>query len=139
MNQSACLRRASRSAFQRSVKRQQIAHLAQLDFLREATNVVFLGPPGTGKTHCETRSTVPTGTGARIGPAGRAFSGARLATHKRAIVGSRVEVTLRWLSLPALGFFPLRRTYGEPMEKPQRTTVLEGTPELDRTSVRVEA
>src|SRR5439155_21398327 len=37
--------------FQRSVKRQQIAHLAQLDFLREAINVVFLGPPGTGKTH----------------------------------------------------------------------------------------
>jgi DNA replication protein DnaC len=37
-------------SFQQSVKRQQVAHLAQLDF-REATNVVFLGPPGTGKTH----------------------------------------------------------------------------------------
>ncbi len=40
--------------FQRSVKRQRIAHLAQLDFLQEAKNVVFLGPVGTGKTHCET-------------------------------------------------------------------------------------
>lgn len=38
-------------SFQRSVKRQTLAHLAQLDFLAEAKNVVFLGPPGTGKTH----------------------------------------------------------------------------------------
>jgi len=36
---------------QTSVRRELIAHLAQLDFLAEAKNVVFLGPPGTGKTH----------------------------------------------------------------------------------------
>ena len=38
-------------AFQRSIKRDVIAHLATLDFTAEANNVVFLGPPGTGKTH----------------------------------------------------------------------------------------
>jgi len=37
--------------FQRSVKRELVSHLAQLDFLAEAKNVIFLGPPGTGKTH----------------------------------------------------------------------------------------
>jgi hypothetical protein len=30
-------------SFQLSVKRQIMAHVAQLDFLREATNVIFLG------------------------------------------------------------------------------------------------
>ncbi len=38
-------------SFQRSVKREEVMHLAQLDFLREKKNVIFLGPPGTGKTH----------------------------------------------------------------------------------------
>ena len=38
-------------AFQRSVKREEVMHLAQLDFLREKKNIIFLGPPGTGKTH----------------------------------------------------------------------------------------
>jgi DNA replication protein DnaC len=38
-------------SFQRSVKRDEVMHLAQLDFLREKKNVIFLGPPGTGKTH----------------------------------------------------------------------------------------
>jgi len=37
--------------FQRSVKRQVIEHLGQLDFLHAKDNVVLLGPPGTGKTH----------------------------------------------------------------------------------------
>ena len=37
--------------FQRSVKREFVSHLAQLDFLCERKNVILLGPPGTGKTH----------------------------------------------------------------------------------------
>jgi DNA replication protein DnaC len=36
---------------QRSVKREVIAHLGALDFVAGRENVVFLGPPGTGKTH----------------------------------------------------------------------------------------
>jgi DNA replication protein DnaC len=36
---------------QRSLKRDTIAHLGTLDFVAGKGNVVFLGPPGTGKTH----------------------------------------------------------------------------------------
>jgi DNA replication protein DnaC len=35
----------------RSLKREVIAHLGTLDFVTGRENVVFLGPPGTGKTH----------------------------------------------------------------------------------------
>jgi DNA replication protein DnaC len=36
---------------QRSLRRDTIAHLGALDFVAAKDNVVFLGPPGTGKTH----------------------------------------------------------------------------------------
>jgi DNA replication protein DnaC len=35
----------------RGLKRETIAHLGTLDFVAARENVVFLGPPGTGKTH----------------------------------------------------------------------------------------
>jgi len=35
----------------RSLQRDTIAHLGTLDFVTAKDNVVFLGPPGTGKTH----------------------------------------------------------------------------------------
>ncbi len=41
-------------AHARTLKRDTIAHLGTLDFVTAKDNVVFLGPPGTGKTHLAT-------------------------------------------------------------------------------------
>lgn len=49
---------------QRSLKRETISHLGTLDFVVARDNVVFLGPPGTGKTH------LATGLGIRACQAG---------------------------------------------------------------------
>ena len=38
----------------RGLKRESIAHLGALDFVAAKDNVIFLGPPGTGKTHLAT-------------------------------------------------------------------------------------
>ena len=38
----------------RGLKREVIAHLGTLDFAAAKDNVIFLGPPGTGKTHLAT-------------------------------------------------------------------------------------
>jgi DNA replication protein DnaC len=49
---------------QRSADRHTIAHLGTLDFVAAKENVIFLGPPGTGKTH------LATGLGIRACQAG---------------------------------------------------------------------
>lgn len=38
-------------AFQPSLSERRVRELADLSFLRTCSNVIFLGPPGTGKTH----------------------------------------------------------------------------------------
>ena len=44
----------------RGLKRDLIAHLGTLDFVAGRENVVFLGPPGTGKTHLATGLAIRT-------------------------------------------------------------------------------
>ena len=36
---------------QRSVRKEVVAHLGALDFVEARSNAIFLGPPGTGKSH----------------------------------------------------------------------------------------
>lgn len=55
-------------SFQRSVKREEVMYLAQLDFLREKKNLMFLGSPGTGKTRLSISLAVQA---ARRGDTGR--------------------------------------------------------------------
>src|SRR3954466_9441736 len=38
-----------------SLRRDLLAHLATSTFVAKTENVILLGPPGLGKTHCETR------------------------------------------------------------------------------------
>src|SRR5215212_6143831 len=45
-------------AAQPGAERPLIMHLAQLAWIDEAANVCLIGPPGTGKTHCETPGSV---------------------------------------------------------------------------------
>jgi DNA replication protein DnaC len=56
--------------YQRSLRREVLAHLGTLDFVEARDNLVFLGPPGTGKTHCEAGSTGPARTRSKVGAGG---------------------------------------------------------------------
>ena len=86
--------------FQRSVKKQVVEHLGQLDFLHAKDNVVLLGPPGTGKTHLAIAVSIRAClAGQRVQFATATEWVARLAEHKRQ---GTLEGELR-----RLGFIPL--------------------------------
>ena len=56
--------------FQPSLRREQIDSLHELDFLRRKENVVFLGPPGVGKTHLAISLAIRAAERGRRGGAG---------------------------------------------------------------------
>ena len=86
--------------FQRSVRRQVVEHLGQLDFLHARDNVVLLGPPGTGKTHIAIAISIRAClAGQRVAFATATEWVARLSDAKRA---GNLETELR-----RLGFIPL--------------------------------
>lgn len=79
----------------RGLRREQIAHLGTLDFVTARDNVVFLGPPGTGKTHLAIGLAIRAAqAGHRVAFATAAEWVARLA---EAHAGSRLQDELRRL------------------------------------------
>ena len=85
---------------QRSLKRDQIAHLGTLDFVTGKENVVFLGPPGTGKTH------LSIGLGIRACQAGHRVAFATAAQWVARLADAHQAGTLQ-AELVKLGRIPL--------------------------------
>jgi DNA replication protein DnaC len=85
---------------QRSLKRDQIAHLGTLDFVTGKENVVFLGPPGTGKTH------LSIGLGIRACQAGHRVAFATAAQWVARLADAHHAGTLQ-AELVKLGRIPL--------------------------------
>jgi DNA replication protein DnaC len=84
----------------RGLKRETIAHLGTLDFVTARDNVVFLGPPGTGKTH------LATGLAIRACQAGHRVAFATAADWVAALAQAHQAGKLQ-AELVRLGRYPL--------------------------------
>lgn len=84
----------------RGLKRDQLAHLGTLDFVAGKENVVFLGPPGTGKTH------LATGLAIRACQGGHRVLFATAAQWVDRLAGAHHDGTLQE-ELRRLGRYPL--------------------------------
>lgn len=99
--------------FQPSIDRQVVRNLSGLAFVERAENVVFLGPPGVGKTH------LAVALGVKAIEAGHRVQFQTLdqlmTRLKRAREENRLERTLKQLTYPRLlivdeiGYLPLSR------------------------------
>jgi DNA replication protein DnaC len=97
--------------FQPSIDERQIQELRSLRFIHEASNVVFLGPPGVGKTHLSValaEAAIQSGFGAYFMTAhdlvtdlGRAYREGRLNRRMRVYLAPKV------LIIDEMGYLPL--------------------------------
>ena len=97
--------------FQPSIDERQIRELRSLRFVHEASNVVFLGPPGVGKTHLSValaEAAIQSGFGAYFMTAhdlvtdlGRAYREGRLDRRMRVYLAPKV------LIIDEMGYLPL--------------------------------
>ncbi|WP_419942117.1 IS21-like element helper ATPase IstB [Candidatus Palauibacter sp.] len=101
-------------SFQPSIKREQIDSLHELSFLERKENVIFLGPPGVGKTHLAISLAVTAAERGR-----RIYYGALadlITSIEEAQAAGRLQHRLKILTHPALlivdeiGYVPISRT-----------------------------
>jgi DNA replication protein DnaC len=98
-------------SFQPSIDERQIRELRTLRFLHEASNVIFLGPPGVGKTHLSValaEAAIQAGFGAYfmtahdlVSDLGHAYREGRLDRRMRVYLAPRV------LIIDEMGYLPL--------------------------------
>jgi DNA replication protein DnaC len=98
-------------AFQPSIEERQIQELASLRFIHEASNAIFLGPPGVGKTHlCVSlaRLAIRAGFSAYFVTAHDLLSDLSKA-HRDGTLDRRLRhyVTPRVLVIDEMGYLPL--------------------------------